>query len=105
MSIKPLFSRQSRKTQSIRKERIKMRAIASKFGRALMVLAMMLSFSLVAAVPAAGQTSGTISLDADWYKTGDTVTVTIEDADLDVLESESPEESSTTPDGAVTVFQ
>gem|GEM_PF-1980653 len=80
----------------------------SKFSliwRAVVALVLVLSLSLVMAVPAGAQTAGTISLDADWYKTGDTVTVTIEDADLDILNTETQDESSTIPDGSETVFQ
>lgn len=72
--------------------------------RATIALVMVLSLNLVTAAPAVAQTAGTISLDQDWYKTGDTVTVTIEDADLDVLQSETLDPSSTIPDDSEIVF-
>ncbi|MCD6567707.1 MAG: hypothetical protein J7K94_03110 [Dehalococcoidia bacterium] len=77
---------------------------SSKLVGILLILAMTMSLVAVAPV-AATETPGTISLDSNWYKISDTVMVTVEDADLDVLQSAPQDESSTTPDDSETVFQ
>jgi len=56
-----------------------------KFGlmwRVVAALVLVLSLSLVTAVPASAAVAGSVDLDKDYYKAGDTITVTVVDPDL-----------------------
>jgi len=73
--------------------------------RVIVALALVFALVAVMATPvAADGVEGTIALDADYYQTGDTVTVTVEDADENVAHTAANEKSTTSPNGTEVTF-